>query len=129
MLRKTFYSKICLLSAAILLLIPVNTSAQDIIKLEAKLVSMPENLPGCGKFMVRAVMVYEVLQVLEGDYKGREIHVVHQCPEMSRKAYSADSGNVEKFAIGDSYTLWVQLLPQDKLDYSPRSCRGVKGKV
>jgi hypothetical protein len=49
--------------------------------LDAKLVDSPTSLVACGILHVVVLRKYEVIQIVEGSYPGKEIYVVESCPK------------------------------------------------
>lgn len=89
----------------VLLFSPARLGAADELRLEATLQEMSVQQFACGGYKLGVVMKYEVDVLLEGNYEGKEIYVVHYCPEIPRAKFSADAGTLEKFQVGDKHQM------------------------
>ncbi|WAS89857.1 hypothetical protein [Nannocystis punicea] len=65
--------------------------------------------PGCGVLHIKLVMRYEILEVVEGTYTGRDLYVAHSCPEMGADRCRDVPGQaVRGFRNGDVHRMRVQ---------------------
>jgi hypothetical protein len=72
----------------------------------ATLTDVGPTVPHCGLMHFAVEMTYEVIQVSQGPRTGREIHVLHGCPELPRTASAgAEAGDVLSFRAGDTHRL------------------------
>lgn len=57
-------------------------------------------------------MKYEVVQVLEGDYRFKHLYAAHGCPELSRRRYPGpEGGDLEAFRRHDLHRLSLRSGP------------------
>jgi hypothetical protein len=85
--------------------------ASQTVALVAELTDVGPRVPHCGVIHLAVVMRYRVVSVLKGTYSGMDLYVVHGCPEMTRKMYSARSGSLQAFRPGERHRLVLEKLP------------------
>jgi hypothetical protein len=71
--------------------------------------------PGCGTFQFGTVCEYDSAKNLNGKLNSGNIFVVIPCIEIPRPEYSINSGNLNKFVVGNLHSLILTKSPISNL--------------